>query len=55
MVWVIVRETDEVTSIRVMKDVVKVTALSVDVTYHLRVRRERKRERKERERERRER
>ena len=58
MVWVIVRETDEVTSIRVMKDVVKVTALSVDVTYHLRVRRERKereKEREEREREREER
>ena len=35
VVWVVVRETDEVTPTGVMKDVVKVTTLSMNVTNHL--------------------
>ena len=44
MVWAIVGETDEVTSICVMKDVVEVTTLAMDVTYHLHEDEERERE-----------
>ena len=44
MVWVIVGETDEVTSICVMKDVVEVTTLAMDITYHLHEDEERERD-----------
>ena len=43
MVWVVVRETDEVTSTGVMKDIVEVTTLSVNITNDL-TERERERE-----------
>ena len=45
MVWAIVGETDEVTSICVMKDVVEVTTLAMDITYHLHEDKEKERER----------
>ena len=57
MVWVVVTETDHVTSICVVEDIVKITTLPMDVSYHLCMgREEREREReieRERERERR--
>jgi hypothetical protein len=35
VVWVIIRATDEITPTSVMKDIVEITTLAVDVTYHL--------------------
>ena len=41
VVWVIIRETDEVTPTSVMKHIVEVTTLAMDVTNNLRGREER--------------